>query len=109
MNLNKLESLIDGFQISDYISFKGPIQSDNVNFVLNQYDFYLQTSKAEGMAMTVVQAMQQGLVCLVTPVGEIGNYSRNMISAVHLSSDEISDFNNFIDNIKKPLFNFIYS
>lgn len=100
MNLNKLESLIDNFQISDYISFKGPIQSDNVNSLLNQYDFYLQTSKAEGMAITVVQAMQQGLVCLVTPVGEIGNYSRNMISAVHLNSEEISDFNNFIDNIE---------
>lgn len=100
VNLNKLESLIDDFQISDYISFKGPIQSDNVNSLLNQYDFYLQTSKVEGMAMSVVQAMQQGLVCLVTPVGEIGNYSTNMISAVHLNSNNISDINTFIDNIK---------
>ena len=41
-----------------------------------QYDFYIQTSEAEGMAMSVVEAMQHGLVCILTNVGEIRNYAK---------------------------------
>ena len=36
--------------------------------------FYLQTSKFEGFAMSVVESMMMGLVPVVTPVGEIGRY-----------------------------------
>jgi glycosyltransferase involved in cell wall biosynthesis len=36
--------------------------------------FFVQTSRAEGMGMATVEAMQFGLVPVVTPVGEIGKY-----------------------------------
>jgi len=37
--------------------------------------FYLQTSRYEGMALSVIEAMQAGLVPVVTPVGEIASYT----------------------------------
>lgn len=37
--------------------------------------FFLQTSKYEGMSMAVTEAMQLGLIPIVTPVGEIANYA----------------------------------
>ncbi len=50
--------------------------------VFSQYNFLVQLSRAEGMAMSVAEAMQHGLVCVVTPVGEIPNYSADLESAV---------------------------
>ena len=44
--------------------------------------FFLQLSFQEGMAMSVVEAMQLGLVVVVTPVGEIANYCRDMANGV---------------------------
>ncbi len=37
--------------------------------------FYLQTSHYEGMSLSVTEAMQLGLVPVVTPVGEIARYA----------------------------------
>lgn len=50
--------------------------------------FYLQTSQYEGMSMSVVEAMQLGLVPVVTPVGEIARYCRDGENAVLLPIDE---------------------
>jgi glycosyltransferase involved in cell wall biosynthesis len=50
--------------------------------------FYLQTSIYEGMAMSVVEAMQLGLLPVVTPVGEIGSYCRDGGNAVVVNNDE---------------------
>ena len=44
--------------------------------------FCLQTSRYEGMAMSVTEAMQLGLVPVVTPVGEIARYCRDGDNAV---------------------------
>ncbi len=53
--------------------------------------FCLQTSRYEGMAMSVTEAMQLGLVPVVTPVGEIARYCRDGENAVLIGeSDEIA-------------------
>ena len=50
--------------------------------------FFLMTSRWEGMAISVVEAMQLGLIPVVTPVGEIANYCRAHINAVIVNDDE---------------------
>ena len=50
--------------------------------------FCLQTSRYEGMAMSVTEAMQLGLVPVVTPVGEIARYCRDGDNAVLVSNPE---------------------
>lgn len=49
--------------------------------------FYLQTSAYEGMAMSVVESMQLGLVPVVTAVGEIANYCADGVNAVFIDSE----------------------
>lgn len=49
--------------------------------------FYLQTSDLEGMAMSVLEAMQLGLVPVVTPVGEIASYCRHQENSLLITSD----------------------
>lgn len=50
--------------------------------------FYLQTSREEGMAMSVIEAMRLGLVPVVTPVGEIGSYCIDGVNAVFVDHTE---------------------
>ncbi len=50
--------------------------------------FFLMTSRWEGMAVSVVEAMQLGLIPVVTPVGEIANYCRAGTNAVIVDDDD---------------------
>jgi glycosyltransferase involved in cell wall biosynthesis len=74
--------LIRKFRLNDIVQFKGEINPQNRFDIYKQYDFYIQFSKFEGMAMSVVEAMQNGLVCIVTPVGEIPHYAQDGESAI---------------------------
>jgi glycosyltransferase involved in cell wall biosynthesis len=91
---------INELDIHNNVSFKGIVAPNEINDLMKNYDFYLQTSAVEGMAMSVVQAMQNGLVCLVTPCGEIANYSQDMISAIHLHQGTENGILDFIAKIK---------
>jgi glycosyltransferase involved in cell wall biosynthesis len=64
------------------VRFEGPMAFESIIATAHGHSFYLQTSDYEGMAMSVVEAMQLGLVPVVTPVGEIGSYCRDGINAV---------------------------
>jgi glycosyltransferase involved in cell wall biosynthesis len=60
--------------LEDAIRFTGPADIDQIARAACDNAFFVQTSRAEGMGMAVVEAMQLGLVPVVTPVGEIGTY-----------------------------------
>jgi glycosyltransferase involved in cell wall biosynthesis len=68
--------------LAEAVHFAGPMAPDGIRETARDKSFYLQTSDYEGMAMSVVEAMQLGLVPVVTPVGEIGRYCRNGENAV---------------------------
>ena len=56
------------------ITFYGPADHSDLRRIAEGHCFYLQLSEAEGMSMSTVEAMQFGLVPIVTPVGEIAAY-----------------------------------
>src|SRR5690606_837696 len=84
--------LVKKENMDPYIEWKGELLPSAKSALLtaSNYPFYLQLSNAEGMAMSVVEAMQAGKVCIVTPVGEIPHYATDGESAVFVdhSSDE---------------------
>lgn len=67
------------------VEFHGPMSRPQIVQLAAEHSFYLQTSIMEGMAMSVVEAMQLGLVPVVTPVGEIANYCTDSVSAVFVT------------------------
>uniref|UniRef100_UPI00405702C9 glycosyltransferase family 4 protein n=1 Tax=Candidatus Electronema sp. TaxID=2698783 RepID=UPI00405702C9 len=81
--LKTMQQKIQKKGLGTYIHFMGPIDPNEVPTVLERYNFYLQLSEHEGMAISVCEAMQAGLVCLVRPVGEIAHYSKDLYSAIH--------------------------
>lgn len=77
-----LVELIRNLGLQEHVHFKGEVSSDQKWNLFNQYHFYIQLSLSEGMAMSVTEAMQNGLVCIVSPVGEIVHYTEDMQSAI---------------------------
>lgn len=74
--------------IQDAVSFLGPADFSDICGRVRGASFYLQTSRYEGMAMSVVEAMQMGLVPIVTPVGEIANYCVHGSNSLFVRNDE---------------------
>jgi glycosyltransferase involved in cell wall biosynthesis len=68
--------------LGDAVVFAGPMLFEAIRLAAEKHSFYLQTSDYEGMAMSVVEAMQLGLVPVVTPVGEIARYCQDGVNAV---------------------------
>lgn len=83
-----LEQQVAALGLGSSVQFASGMDRAAIFVLARQYSFYLQTSQVEGMAMSVIESMQLGLVPVVTPVGEIGNYCRDGENAVLVSEDE---------------------
>lgn len=75
--------------IGDRVFFHGPITRDDLPTIAADASFFLQLSRFEGMAMAVVEAMQLGLIPVVTAVGEIGQYVKDGANGVIVDPDQL--------------------
>jgi glycosyltransferase involved in cell wall biosynthesis len=73
--------------VESRIVFHGSMDQPRIFQLARTCSFYLQTSRREGMAMSVLEAMQLGLVPVVTPVGEIMRYCRDGENAILIKDD----------------------
>ncbi len=77
-----LEDQVARLGLGSKVSFANPRSFEEIVSMAREARFFLQLSHQEGMAMSVVEAMQLGLVVVVTPVGEIANYCSDMGNGV---------------------------
>lgn len=92
---DNLINLISTLGLADLVAFKGVANYSDLEDIATNYNFYLQLSRDEGMAMSVVESMQLGLIPIVTPVGEIANYCKNKQNSL-----VIYDFESFEKEVK---------
>ncbi|SFN31727.1 glycosyltransferase family 4 protein [Dokdonella immobilis] len=85
---SSLQALCSELGLTAAVRFMGEMSFEGIRELATDHFFYLQTSAYEGMAMSVVEGMQLGLVPVVTPVGEIGRYCLDNENAVIVDSDE---------------------
>ncbi|BAO43687.1 glycosyltransferase family 4 protein [Thiolapillus brandeum] len=85
---NALEQQAQQAGLKDRVVFKGVTSREALPALAASHCFYLQLSRTEGMAMSVVEAMQLGLVPVVTPVGEMARYCRDNENAVVVNDVE---------------------
>ena len=97
--MSDLKNLVERKNLSKSVIFLGPQDMESIINFSKEASFYLQTSKLEGMAMSVVEAMQLGLVPVVTPVGEIKNYCEDFKNSL-LITDNKSAITNVISLIE---------
>ena len=75
--LGKLERQARELGVADRIAFHGPAGREAIVEQARGARFFLQLSDHEGMAMGVVEALELGLVPVVTPVGQMAVYCRD--------------------------------
>lgn len=99
-DLGHVRGEVAALGLGDAVQFLGPKDFAGIKHVARNSSFYLQTSELEGMAMSVVEAMQLGLVPVVTPVGEIAHYTGHGINAVVVTEDAsaVADVLALLDN-----------
>lgn len=83
-----LEALAAQLCIADRVRFRGPTARDGLEAVAADGGFFLQLSRYEGMAMGTVEAMQLGLVPVVTAVGEMARYVEDGKTGVIVDPDD---------------------
>lgn len=74
--------------LSAAVKILGPMNWDGIRTAAANAAFFVQLSRQEGMGMSVVEAMQLGLVVVTTPVGEIKSYCRNNFNSLIFSNLE---------------------
>lgn len=84
----RLEAQVATLGLSGAVDFAGPAKMDAIEERSREHSFFIQTSRFEGMGMAVVEAMQLGLVPVVTPVGEIGAYVTHGDNGIWIADDE---------------------
>lgn len=82
-----LRARADAMGIGPNVRFLGSMPFSDIPDAVRDASFYLQSSNYEGMALSVTEAMQMGLVPVVTPVGEIERYCRSDENAVIIHED----------------------
>lgn len=85
--LSVLKRQVSSLNLSRNVHFLGAMNFSSIRRHAINASFYLQTSRLEGMSMSVVEAMQLGLVPVVTPVGEIANYAHDGFNSVLVHDD----------------------
>lgn len=95
--LNDLLDLSQKLNISESVKYCGVLSPIEVENKLLEYDFYLQSSLREGMAISVYQSLKSGLIPVVSPVGEIPNYTIEDVTSFYLELDDyIKSANRFL-------------
>lgn len=94
-----LEGLRDNLGLGSRVTFEGVIDHSKLPRLASQNSFFLQLSRREGMAMGVVEAMQLGLVPIVTPVGEIANYCRSGQNSLICNTTDLNSTATDIENL----------
>lgn len=72
--LDGLRTKIRQLDIADRVRFPGIVTQEELPALAARHAFFLQLSRYEGMGMSVVEAMQLGLVPVVTAVGQVADY-----------------------------------
>jgi len=92
---NSLTSLIDKLGLKDNVFIYDQMSFDEIKKYANLSSFFIQLSSYEGLAMSVSESMQLGLVPIVTAVGQIKSYCRNLENSLIYQNND----NDLIRNI----------
>jgi|26BtaG_2_1085354.scaffolds.fasta_scaffold03703_3 glycosyltransferase involved in cell wall biosynthesis len=96
--LKSLKELVHKLNLSEKVLFMGEKRPNYYPEEALTSKFFINTSSHEGMAIAVTEAMQLGLVPIVTPVGEIANYCIDGSNSLYYDESSYENILNSISN-----------
>ncbi|MER9445688.1 glycosyltransferase family 4 protein [Mesorhizobium sp. M0340] len=94
-----IEEQVKELGLEGAVRLMGELDRSEISTIAPEYSFYLQLSRREGMAMSVVEAMQQGLVPVVTAVGQIGSYCKSGVNSLIVDPESLGKAVEELDNL----------
>jgi len=85
-----LQDLAARLGMTQCIRWVGPASWSRLVDCARQSEFFVQLSDFEGQGMAVIEAMRLGLIPVVTPVGQITDYTIDGYNAIHHQSCDIT-------------------
>lgn len=77
-----LRQQVQALGLKGRVAFEGARPLSEIATLSETADFFIQLSEQEGAAMSLIEAMQLGLIPVVTPVGEMASYVRPLETGV---------------------------
>jgi len=96
-----LSAQVESGGMQEAIKYHGQILGQQKQEAFKHHQFLVEHSSNEGMAMSVAEAMQNGLVCFVTPGGGIRYYARDMDNSVFTNIADPEAWKQSLDKIAK--------
>ncbi|WP_423813594.1 glycosyltransferase [Psychrobacter sp. 219-2-C] len=85
--LNNLKTLVKELELEKKVLFMGKKEPGHYPEPITSSKFFINTSSHEGMAIAVTEAMQLGLIPIVTPVGEVANYCMDNENSIYYTDE----------------------
>ncbi|MGD1504938.1 glycosyltransferase [Vibrio harveyi] len=101
--LKSLLKRIDDLSLKGIINFKGAVDNNLVPELLSAYDGYFCFSDKEGMAISVYEAQQAGLIILGRDIGELRYYCIDEVNSFILRDGE--GIKSFLSRVVKKIDN----
>ncbi|GAB3252827.1 glycosyltransferase [Arthrobacter pigmenti] len=84
--LDEMLRLARSLGVEQQLHWHGAADWGRIRDVASGASFFIQLSDFEGLGMAAVEAMQLGLVPVVTPVGQIAEFTSDGVNALHFDS-----------------------
>ncbi|MDC1387043.1 glycosyltransferase [Candidatus Thioglobus sp.] len=86
--LSNIKNICANLGITDHVEFYDELNVKKIESFAKKSTFYIQTSIHDEMALSVLEAIQLGLIPVVTPVGDITDYCNEDNSVIVYSNYE---------------------
>lgn len=86
-----LEQQVADLDLDAHVSFRGIAPRNLLASIAADNSFFLQLSRFEGMAMSVVEGMQLGLLPVATGAGQMAHYVQNGVTGIRVDADRLNE------------------
>jgi len=111
-NLPKIKKIVDERKLNKYIKFMGYVDEDLKIEILTSSDIYILPSHAEGLPISILEAMSAGLAIVSTNVGAIPEVIENGVNGYLINKGDyvaLADKISILLNDKNHLNNISYN
>lgn len=88
-----IQKQIEKYQLSDSISWLGSMDNSEIRTILSNSDIFILTSRNEGLPISIIEAMREGLPILSTSISGIPELVKNNHNGILISpnADELTN------------------
>jgi len=89
--MNKLNTLISSYKLKNKILLKGYVEDSQIHNLYACADYYIISSKYEGLPLTLLEAMSSGLPCIISDIPNLRRIITQANCGITLNFNDINN------------------